>query len=208
MTESGVVRVRAQQARSIATFERLLRAAGELFDTRGPGPTTTEAIAQRAGVSIGTVYHFFPNKEAIETTITTRFHEVLTARLEPLFHRDSLRLSAEQICVQSIDALEGALTEVPGARGLLASTLGRPRGAAVSYLDRWLTNIEQFLDRAAPGLDPTRRRAAAETYVTLTGALVVAARHPKADLRARLDETRSVLIGYTRQLQHEADATT
>jgi AcrR family transcriptional regulator len=205
MESTGVIRTQAKQARSIATFESVLRAAGQLFDEVGPESTTTQAIAERAGVSIGTVYHFFPNKAAIETTITRRFGEVLSARLEPLFHRESLRLGAEEICVRSIDALEGAVTQVPGARGLLVSTLGRPRSAPNPYLDRWLANIEEFLKRAAPGLDERRRRAASETYVTMTATLVVAARHSSADLRTQLDEIRSVLIGYTRQLQREAE---
>jgi AcrR family transcriptional regulator len=204
MNEAAGVRVQAKQARSVARFESIVRAAGELFDELGPDLTTTDAIARRAGVSIGTLYHFFENKTAIETTIAERFDTAHATRTRLFFGPESATLTAEEICTRSLEALRESVNGVPGARGLLVSTLGRAPLEPNPRLDEWLAAIEKFVSRVAPRLGRARWRSAAETYVTMTSALVVSARHSQTSLDTRIDETRCVLIGYTRQLMLES----
>ncbi len=55
-------RRRPVQDRSRHTVESILEAAARLFDR---GATTTNGIARLAGVSIGSLYEYFPNKDAI-----------------------------------------------------------------------------------------------------------------------------------------------
>jgi len=54
-----------QQARSRRTRRRLLEAAAAAFEERGYDETTTTEIARRAGVAVGTVYGYFPDKRAL-----------------------------------------------------------------------------------------------------------------------------------------------
>lgn len=54
-----------QQARSRRTRERTLKAAADCFEQRGFDETTTDEIARRAGVSVGSVYAYFRDKRAI-----------------------------------------------------------------------------------------------------------------------------------------------
>ena len=63
--DSRVWRRRPQQSRSTHTAASILLAAGELFATRGYHDTTAEDIVARAGVGIGSLYDYFPNKLAI-----------------------------------------------------------------------------------------------------------------------------------------------
>ena len=53
------------QARSIATFSNILNAATAVVVERGIQGLNTNIVAERAGVNIGTVYHYFPDKNAI-----------------------------------------------------------------------------------------------------------------------------------------------
>ncbi|GAA0355538.1 TetR/AcrR family transcriptional regulator [Bowmanella denitrificans] len=53
------------QKRSIARQEQILEVAGELLEKLGPAALTTIRIAEEVGISVGTLYHYFPNKEAI-----------------------------------------------------------------------------------------------------------------------------------------------
>lgn len=53
------------QARSKATSEALLTAAAHILETQGLAGFNTNAVAERAGVSIGSLYQYFPNKDAI-----------------------------------------------------------------------------------------------------------------------------------------------
>jgi len=54
-----------QQARSRRTRARVLEAAVEVFEERGYDEATTAEMARRAGVAVGSVYGYFPDKRAI-----------------------------------------------------------------------------------------------------------------------------------------------
>lgn len=54
-----------QQSRSRDTYCVILQAANELIDRSGMGEFNTNEIAKRAGVSVGSLYQYFPSKEAV-----------------------------------------------------------------------------------------------------------------------------------------------
>ena len=58
-------RKRPSQSRSRFTVGQIVEAAARVFEERGYAGATTNRIAERAGVSIGSLYQYFPNKEAI-----------------------------------------------------------------------------------------------------------------------------------------------
>ena len=53
------------QERSRKTMATIYEAAAHIFAEIGYAEATTDQIAERAGVSIGTLYHYFPGKEAV-----------------------------------------------------------------------------------------------------------------------------------------------
>ena len=59
------IRKRPTQERSTATVDAILEAAAELFCDIGYDRSSTNRIAERAGVSIGSLYQYFANKEAV-----------------------------------------------------------------------------------------------------------------------------------------------
>jgi len=67
-----------RQARSRATIEVILESAARVLGERGWAATTTNAVAETAGVSIGSLYQYFPNKLALVEAVRRRhFDEVL-----------------------------------------------------------------------------------------------------------------------------------
>ncbi|KAA6171526.1 TetR/AcrR family transcriptional regulator [Pseudomonas veronii] len=60
------------QARSRATVEAIMQAATYILTQVGWEGLTTNAIAERAGVNIGSLYQFFPNKEAVIAELQRR----------------------------------------------------------------------------------------------------------------------------------------
>lgn len=64
-------RVPAQQ-RAVATVEAILAAAARVFVREGFAGATTNRIAERAGVSIGSLYEYFPNKDTILVALVDR----------------------------------------------------------------------------------------------------------------------------------------
>ena len=57
------------QKRSLERYERMLASAAALLEEEGYDNLKTVTIAERAGVPVGSVYQFFPNKYAILTVL-------------------------------------------------------------------------------------------------------------------------------------------
>ncbi|MBC3916939.1 TetR/AcrR family transcriptional regulator [Undibacterium sp. CY18W] len=57
------------QARSVATVEAILQAAAHILETEGLSACSTNAVARKAGVSIGSLYQYFPSKDAISRAL-------------------------------------------------------------------------------------------------------------------------------------------
>src|SRR5512137_2473617 len=60
------------QGRSRATVAEILAAAIQVFETHGYAAGTTNRIAERAGVSVGTLYQYFPSKESVAVALLER----------------------------------------------------------------------------------------------------------------------------------------
>ena len=58
-------RRRPRQARARATWDAIVEAAAQVLERDGLGGFNTSRVAERAGVSIGTLYQYFPDKQAI-----------------------------------------------------------------------------------------------------------------------------------------------
>ncbi|WP_406353958.1 TetR family transcriptional regulator [Streptomyces sp. NBC_01635] len=72
MEQTAGERPRRRQARGERRITQLLEAAASVFCTTGYTAASTNAIAREAGVSPGTLYQFFPNKEAIAIELGDR----------------------------------------------------------------------------------------------------------------------------------------
>ena len=71
----------ARQGRSAATVDAIVEAAARILEAAGPSGYTTNAIAQRAGVSVGSLYQYFPNKDAITRALIRRELAILEAQI-------------------------------------------------------------------------------------------------------------------------------
>ena len=60
------------QQRSVATVEAILEATIQILDRSGPDALTTNLIAARAGISVGSLYQYFPDKQAIYSALHER----------------------------------------------------------------------------------------------------------------------------------------
>ncbi|MEZ7137772.1 TetR/AcrR family transcriptional regulator [Komagataeibacter sp. SM21] len=131
--------------------EELLAAASDLMAERGYEATTMAEIAARAGAKIGSLYRFFPNKEAVADALVQRHIAIL---------EDEYAALAKRAATHSPEALADILIE-------LLVTL-HPRVKSLSALMEARTDKMEIRDRArghavagiaaalrvcAPGLD-------------------------------------------------------
>jgi AcrR family transcriptional regulator len=101
---SNPVRVAPQQQRSERRLAAFLDAAAALFAEVGYEAATMTAIAERSGSSIGALYNYFPDKQAIALTLVNQYGQELEAYWKPLIeqaakltHREFADLFIERI---------------------------------------------------------------------------------------------------------------
>jgi AcrR family transcriptional regulator len=122
-----------RQDRAKETVVAILQAAAELFADQGYAAATTNRIAHRAGVSVGSLYQYFPNKASILVGLMARH-----------------RADVDQAVAKSLPALENR--EIPfehGFRSLLRRLVDLH--AANPTLVRALSGAENHLPRHVSG---------------------------------------------------------
>lgn len=84
-------RKQPKQARSRQMQADILTAAADVLRTRGLEGFTTNAVAERAGVSIGSLYQYFPAKEAILAALVREMRRDMRTDLEEAVFRGAGR---------------------------------------------------------------------------------------------------------------------
>ncbi|ULT68474.1 MULTISPECIES: TetR/AcrR family transcriptional regulator [unclassified Pseudomonas] len=134
------------QRRSAHTVEAILEAAARILETQGLTACSTNAVAQRAGVSIGSLYQYFPNRDALTVA---------------LIERETAQLLRD---IQAASDLSGALERIRAmVQAAVAHQLRRPE----------LARVIDFEERRLP-LQERHQRVAQVIHQALVEALQLA----------------------------------
>jgi AcrR family transcriptional regulator len=191
-----------KQARSRETFEAILGAAAQVFERKGYAGATTNRIAERAGVSIGSLYQYFPNKDAILVALAERHVRQGGEHLAPLV----AAFAADPPPVrEGLELLVGAMVELhadaPRLHRVLFEECPRPAALqerldviqriAVEAVQAWLSSRPE-VDVADTGL---AAELVVQTVEGVTHGLVIHPRpgHEPPDYAA---ETALLLLRY------------
>lgn len=87
--------------------DSILDAARDILVTQGFAKLTTNKIAERAGVSVGSVYQYFPNKQAVVAGLTERINDAMLRQLKAAMEaelsvRDRLRAALDVLCSTNV----------------------------------------------------------------------------------------------------------
>jgi AcrR family transcriptional regulator len=102
------LRAAPRQQRSRETYERVLDVAAEIFAEFGYAGTTTNKVAEAAGISIGTLYHYIPDKDALLYSLAERHLASGTDSIVSVF----VRLRSEQPALE--DSLRAVIEMIVG----------------------------------------------------------------------------------------------
>jgi AcrR family transcriptional regulator len=119
-TSSNAVRVAPQQERSARRLAGFLDAAAELFAEAGFEAATMTAIAERSGSSIGALYNYFPDKQAIALTLLNQYAQELEAYWKPLMDQ-AAALTYAEFADMFIERITDLVEERPAYLKLLAA---------------------------------------------------------------------------------------
>jgi AcrR family transcriptional regulator len=104
------------QARSAASVDAILQATIQVLLTVGKERLTTTRVASRAGVSVGTLYQYFPNKSALLQAVLKRHLNEVAEAVERVCQQqrgNSLQHMAEALMTAFLDAkMRNAKTSV------------------------------------------------------------------------------------------------
>lgn len=155
-------RKQPRQRRSAEAVRAIIEAATQVLATHGAARFTTARVAERAGISIGSLYQYFPNKAAI------------LFRLQSDEWRDTRRLLADLLadtsmtpqerCRAVVRAFVESEYEEAAMRQALedAAPLYRDAPEAQAAQSEGAGALHQFLQEAAPALSEAERQVASD----------------------------------------------
>ena len=125
-------RRKPSQERSRDRVERILDATAALLSEMPVDKITTAAIAEKAGVPIGSVYQYFPNKLAVLAQLARRVMAEVDMKTASLIAEDFGVLPWDQAIDGAIDATMQGYSEQPGYAQLLLSIRPTPEFGAIT----------------------------------------------------------------------------
>ncbi|MHB8419501.1 MAG: TetR/AcrR family transcriptional regulator [Myxococcales bacterium] len=137
--ETVTPRKKPKQARSQATMEALLQAAAQILVQEGIEAATTNRIAERAGVSVGSLYQYFPSKEAVIFALVERHVARMQKQLEDMVARVG-DMPIEQAVPAYVKAMFDVHRVEPKLHKVFSEQL--PKLAGRETFQRWADDAE------------------------------------------------------------------
>ena len=162
------MRRKAKQARSIETINAILIAAAEVLEDHGYTRATTDRIAERAGVSIGSVYQYFGNKLELFERVFDRESDLIVTGLQHYEIDDSA--APYENLQRLLDISRGRMT--PGQFRELAR-IPELKGRIAYVSGVVICSIADFVGHFQPNLKERERRVKAELIVASAQSLGV-----------------------------------
>ncbi|HEV8550822.1 MAG TPA: TetR/AcrR family transcriptional regulator [Polyangiaceae bacterium] len=116
----NVVRKLPRQARAQATVGAILEATVQILDREGLDAATMARIAEVAGVSVGSIYQYFPHRDAILHALQDREFERALKLIQELLADGNLTQTPEQTVTTVVRGLALLYRSCPGLHRVLA----------------------------------------------------------------------------------------
>jgi AcrR family transcriptional regulator len=198
--KSSRMRRQPRQARSQERVGQILDVAEQMFITDGYTTTTTNAIAARAKVPIGSLYQFFPDKGAILQALAIRYMEQLHRRFAQLDSEAPSNLPLSTYVDRLIDVTDRFFTDYPGYHAIFMQVQGTipelteiENAADTQLIQNLATSLSQYYSN----LQPADYEAIAFVLVKTIGTLLWLSLSQEPDFRNRLvAETKRFTLNY------------
>lgn len=196
-----------RQARSTELVSTILEAAVQVLEKEGAQRFTTARVAEKAGVSVGSLYQYFPNKAAILFRLQSdewrQTTDLLRRILEDTTQPPMTRLRALVHAFVQSECDEAAM------RGALSDAAPLYRDAPEAQAARGSAGraVEAFMRETLPAAaEPVRALAAdlIKTALSQLGKHVSETSRTPAEVDAYADAMADMFCAYLRELGHVA----
>lgn len=188
-------------------MEEILDAAAALLGEVGYGRFTTNGVAARAGVSPGSLYQYFRNKEAIVGALARRYVEVFEQALGRAFPSTADALTPEEAADRMVETLVTMNLRHPALAAVFRDLDPSPElvVALAPLRDGISARAEALVRTMAPGLPPARTRDVAEVggrmFQTLCRLVLDAPPRRRGAMKA---EVKRAIAAYMARVQADA----
>ncbi|MFF1506105.1 TetR/AcrR family transcriptional regulator [Streptomyces sp. NPDC058326] len=197
---SGESKPRRRQARGERRIAQLLQAAANVFCSNGYTAASTNAIAREAHVSPGTLYQYFPNKEAIAIELGERLLHQMREAHGQAFTPENLGLPLPELLDAVVDPMIEFNCANPAFLALMhgSDAPGRIAEEHDALHVSLLARVREVIAHYAPGIPPQdRARIADMTFATFKGGLDLVLAAPEGPERdAVIAELKTLLLRY------------
>ena len=141
-----------QQARSQQTVQAVLRAAGEEIERSGLDNLSTKRVAATAGLSVGALYGYFPNKESIIAALLEAWLDRVFEAIDSVHPRHGNAMDLFAYLRQQIDRAEAVYVDQPGLSALFTMSMAIPalHQMLLRHGDRVAVSVESGLAHFTP----------------------------------------------------------
>ena len=160
------------QERAAVTVEAIAEATVQVLLTHGSDRLTTTRVAERAGVAVGTLYQYFPNKQSLLFAVLKGHLKVVSDRVEAACERAKHEPLSEMIR-QMVEAYVGVKMErsdISVALYQIAPDVGGP-ALMKRVLQRLRKAVEAMLETAPDMTSPPDKFAVEMMLAAISGAM-------------------------------------
>ncbi|MFF0057214.1 TetR family transcriptional regulator [Streptomyces microflavus] len=196
---TGTARPRRRQARGEARIAQLLQAAASVFCTSGYTASSTNAIAREAGVSPGTLYQFFPNKEAIAVELGDQLLNRWRHTYGAAFDQTHTELPLDQMLDAVLDPLIAFNCENPAFFVLMhgSEIPGRITEEHDTLHATMLSRVEEILAGYLPDVPAAQvHRVADMAFMAFKAGLDLIMAHEGEERDAYIRELKTIMFRY------------
>ena len=197
---SNAARKGPKQQRSKVTVAAILDGAVRVLEREGSDAATTSRIAEVAGVSVGTLYQYFANREAILDALQDREFERATEMMNRVLSRGTYR-SDREVARAVIEGLLELHSAAPALHRLLvvAGLSVTPAERVQAFDMRIIAVVKSFLSLAKVRIRRANLDAAAFVVYQAVRASMLACvveRPPGLDSETLVDELTDLVLRY------------
>ena len=168
-------RRRPSQQRSRARSQQILDITAELLEEVGVDDLTTNLIAKRVGISVGSLYHYFPNKHAILYALGERWLEQTRTLLQQLQQWPLQTLGLEAFVDRIVDQNLKVYKKQKGVLPLVQAMFAIPelRSLDEFHDEMVITEMAAVFKLLGANKHLSERERIARAYLELTHALLL-----------------------------------
>ena len=201
MIDPSPLRRVPRQVRAQERVQRVLDAAEQVIAEVGFEAATTNAIAAAADTSIGSLYEFFPNKDAVAAALAQRYIERIGALYDSIVV-DSPGVLGLNLIEQIVHGLDTFYRQHPAAVPLLNGRFTSPDliAAGEALQNALVAHVETIIKSRRPDVPMARRYLVAQVVAEIAQSLLVLANQVALhQRRSVLRELERVVSAYLRE---------